>query len=422
MSPKLLLLPALSFRLISVVAFGLLAGCNEHRSPVDSMENNPRSAARLIGTKVPSSDREVAERIQELPETDSLSSSQNTNAPQPNSGSSDPRPPLLAVRLHDNTVFGVPIGLFSDRTLLMKSDGSIQHITNADIVQQAVLKDRFQAIGRNELARQLRAEFGKNYLVRSENPYLIVARSEHLEGWAQRFRSLYHSFNLYCSTHGLATREIEFPLVAVVFGSRSEFIRFANTAGIKLPEFCVGYYFIDSNRILLYESTDMSKTETQITISHEATHQLAFNMGLHQRRASTPLWLIEGLATMFESPRLSGLQSRDGKSLWPASRKSTWQALSKHPPAVQRMVTALIHGDSPFETDFENAYTVSWAMTTYLSQRQSQQFATYLQQVGNMPPFQEYDASHRVGDFQRTFDTDARLLTSKLVKHLETLD
>ena len=422
MSPKLLLLPALSFRLISVVAFGLLAGCNEHRSPVDSMENNPRSAARLIGTKVPSSDREVSERIQELPETDSLSSIQNTIAPQPNSGSSDPRPPLLAVRLHDNTVFGVPIGLFSDRTLLMKSDGSIQHITKEDIVHQAVLKDRFQAISRNELARQLRAEFGKNYLVRSENPYLIVARSEHLEGWAQRFRSLYHSFNFYCSTHGLATREIEFPLVAVVFGTRSEFIRYANTAGIKLPEFCVGYYFIDSNRILLYESSDMSKTETQNTISHEATHQLAFNMGLHQRRASTPLWLIEGLATMFESPRLSGLQSRDGKSLWPASRRSTWQALSKHPPAVQRMVTALIHGDSPFETDFENAYTVSWAMTTYLSQRQSQQFATYLQRVGNMPPFQEYDASHRVADFQRTFGTDARLLTSKLVKHLETLD
>lgn len=343
-------------------------------------------------------------------------------AVRPNYAPSDGRPPILAVQTSDNTAFGVPIGNFSDQLLLIRNDGAIQRIPKPDIVQQTVLKDRFKSIERNELAQQLRAEFGRNYLVKSESPYLIVAKSEHINAWSQRFRSLYHSFKLYCTTHGLPTREIEFPLVAVVFGSRNEFLKYTHTGGVKIPEFCVGYYFSDSNRILLYESEESSTKETQLTICHEATHQLAFNMGLHQRRASTPLWLIEGLATMFESPMLSGLQARDGKSLWPASRKHTWQTLSKRPESIQRIVTGLIQNDKVFEADFQSAYTVAWAMTTYLSQRRSQQFGPYLQKVGNLPPFEDYASSLRVGDFQSAFGPDVKLLTNKMIKHLETLE
>ena len=334
----------------------------------------------------------------------------------------DSRPPILAVQTSDTTMFGVPIGNFIDQILLMRNDGAIQRIPKTHIVQQTVLKDRFRTIERNEFAQQLRAEFGRKYLVKNEAPYLIVARSEHINAWTQRFRSLHHSFNLYCSTHSLPTREIEFPLVAVVFGSRNEFLKYTHSGGVKIPEFCVGYYFSDSNRILLYESEDSSTKETQLTICHEATHQLAFNMGLHQRRASTPLWLIEGLATMFESPKLSGLQSREGKSLWPASRKQTWQTLAKRHESVQGIVSGLIHNDKAFETDFQSAYTVAWAMTTYLSQRRSQQFGQYLQRVGNLPPFEDYTASTRVADFQNAFGTDAKLLTNKIIKHLETLE
>ena len=337
-------------------------------------------------------------------------------------GTSDSRPPILAVRLPDHTAFGVPIGLFADQTMLMRSDGSIQRIRNTDIVQQVILNDRFHSIERNELAQQLRAEFGKNYLVKSNLPYLIVARSEHMEAWSKRFLSLFHAFKHYCVTHTIPTREIEFPLVAVVFGSRSEFLRYANASGTKIPEHCTGYYFSDSNRILLYESTDTSTKETQNTICHEATHQLAFNMGLHQRRASTPLWLVEGLATMFESPSLSGLQSREGKSRWPASRQATWQTLSKRPESVQRMITGLIHNDLAFESDFQNAYTVAWAMTAYLSQRNSQQFGPYLYSVGNLPPFQDYQSAKRVADFQSAFGKDTRLLTNKITKFLESLE
>ena len=412
------------------VAFLALAiGCNDQQWPdptsvkIADTTDNRIDSGHLVskGSSAPTLDNNnnVAGRTAPIVPLDSPLP---RNTPSPKLGTGNGRPPILAVRLLDHTAFGVPIGLFADQTMLMRSDGTIQRIRNSDIVQQTILNDRFHPMERNEFAQQLLAEFGRNYLVKSDNPYLIVARSEPMEAWSKRFRSLHHAFKHYCITHAIPTREIEFPLVAVVFGSRSEFLRYANSSGIKIPEHCVGYYFSDSNRILLYESADASTQATQTTICHEATHQLAFNMGLHQRRAATPLWLIEGLATMFESPLLSGLQSREGKSLWPASRQATWLALSKRPESVQRLVAGLIHNDLAFESDFQNAYTIAWAMTAYLSQRNSQQFGPYLQSVGNLPPFQDYGAAQRVTDFQSAFGKDTRLLTNKIIKYLESLE
>ena len=38
------------------------------------------------------------------------------------------------------------------------------------------------------------------------------------------------------------------------------------------------------------------------TIIHEATHQTAYNVGVHARFAEQPRWVVEGLAMMFEAP------------------------------------------------------------------------------------------------------------------------
>jgi hypothetical protein len=410
------------------VSLCLFAGCldNFEGARIEPVKTEPTDQSVLDGRLVGSNSSSSLIGEMENPTSATLSAPQHNlearSSVRRSFSPSDMRPPILAVQTSDSTALGVPIGNFSDQLLLMRNDGAIQRIQKPDIVQQSLLKDRFQSIDRNELAQQLRAEFGRNYFVKNEFPYLVIAKPEHINAWSQRFRSLHHSFKLYCATHGLPTREIEFPLVAVVFGSRHEFLRYTHSGGVKIPENCVGYYFSDSNRILLYESEDSSTKETQLTICHEATHQLAFNMGLHQRRASTPLWIIEGLATMFESPMLSGLQTRDGNSLWPASRKQTWQTLSNRPESIQRIVSELIHNDKAFESDFQNAYTVAWAMTTYLSQRRSKPFGPYLQKVGNLPPFEDYSASNRITDFQSAFGSDVKLFTNKMIKHLETLE
>lgn len=334
---------------------------------------------------------------------------------------SDRRPPILAVRLQDNTVFGVPIGLFSDQTLLMRNDGAIQSLLNSDISDKTILTERFQSIDRGELANQLHREFGKRYSIRHEGVYLVVAQPEHMLAWSQRFRSIHHSFQLYCTTRNLPIRPIEFPLTAIVFGTRNEFTRYAHNEGAKLPPTCVGYYSQNSNRIVLYESPTAIAQETLETICHEATHQLAFNTGLHQRLASTPLWVAEGFATMFESPLMSGLQSRQGRSHWPESRKTEWRSLVKRPDVVHQVIDSMIRSDTSFENDSQRAYCLSWAMTAYLSQRRPKQFSQYLSHIASMPPFEKYEPADRQSDFQRIFATDSRMLCKNIFAFLESL-
>ena len=393
-------------------------GCSveQQRSSTEESTADASMAGHFVGKKSARFERETDGDLVKCQPEDRLTY-MNTD-----SGNADKRPRILAVRMPDHTAFGVPIGLFSDQMVLMRNDGAIQQIKKCDIVQQSVLNVRFRSIERSELAQQLRAEFGRNYTVKSELPYLIVAHREQIDNWCKRFRSFHHSFKLYCSTHGLQTREIEFPLVAVVFGSQTEFQRYTRSEPIKVPESVVGYYMPDTNRILLYEDVGTSTSATEKVICHEATHQLAFNTGLHQRRASTPLWLAVGFASMFEAPQLSGAQNRDGTSLWPESRKHTWQLLTKRPESIQRLMAGLVQNDSAFESDAQNAYAVAWAMTTYLSQRSPKLFGPYLNRISDLPPFETYRADQRVEDFHSAFGTDVRMLSKRIIKYLETLD
>ena len=97
----------------------------------------------------------------------------------------------------------------------------------------------------------------------------------------------------------------------------------------------VGYYNQLTNRITTYDITGSDSTDTTAsqsshsvgvkilqnprassliaTLVHEATHQLAFNAGLHVRLSPTPVWLSEGIATYFETPDLTN--SRGWRSI-----------------------------------------------------------------------------------------------------------
>ena len=48
------------------------------------------------------------------------------------------------------------------------------------------------------------------------------------------------------------------------------------------------------------------------TIVHEATHQIAFNSGLHQRLSDCPKWFSEGVAMYCETPDLKSSEGWAG--------------------------------------------------------------------------------------------------------------
>lgn len=329
---------------------------------------------------------------------------------------------MLAVTLRSGKVEGVPIGLFSDKTLLMRTNGSIVFLDREQIVGHKVTNQPFTPQDLQFLVSDLQTEFGNNYRIRNALPYLVIAKPNRISIWCERFDRIHHSISLYCNTHGIPLRPLEFPLIAIVLGSRTEFDQYAKLEGAAVPPNCVGYYSQKTNRIVLYENEGASETQsTQETICHEATHQFAFNSGLHQRLASTPLWMMEGFAVQFEAPAYSDYAVRDRASHWPPSQRQAWDALKRDRKRLQALCQELIVSDKPFKSDTLNAYTAAWAMNCYLSQRRGRQYVEYIQKISSMKPFEEYTEGERLRDFSAAFGSDLGILLRETVLHLDRM-
>ena len=139
------------------------------------------------------------------------------------------------------------------------------------------------------------------------------------------FERLRSGFATYFRRDGLELTSPPRPLVVVIFADRRRYLEHAEpTLGTASPN-VIGYYNLMSNRVTTYDLTGSDLLRGRMggrqsvgqaiasspaaaalvaTLVHEATHQLAFNTGLHQRLAPIPVWLSEGVAMYFETPDL----------------------------------------------------------------------------------------------------------------------
>lgn len=330
---------------------------------------------------------------------------------------------MLHVEMERSQLRGLPVGLFSDKLLLMRTNGAIEFLDNQAIRAQKITQAPFHSQDQSSMARELQEEFGGKYRVRRAGPYLVVATPGRVGVWSDRFLKFHHSIELFCTTHRIPLRKLEFSLVAIVFETKREFDAYARTDQAEIPETCVGYYSQKTNRIVLFDADSGGPgQQTLETICHEATHQVAFNSGLHQRLAETPLWLAEGFAVQFEAPAYCNYGSRDHASRWPESQRRAWESMKGDPKRLQSFLNDLILDDRRFRTDTLDAYTVSWALTSYLADRKSREFVQFLQNIGRRKPFETYTAGDRLRDFHQSFGTDVGLLSRRITEHLEQLD
>ena len=326
--------------------------------------------------------------------------------------------PTTEIATPYGTFYGLPMARFSDQYWLLRNDGAIQSIPT-DIIQiEHTVAIDFRVISVDQLMSNLRDEFGSQYLVQYQKPYVFVAKSQHIGQWSVRFRALYESMRRVCLTKGLNGTEIEFPLVAIVFGSKVEFLRYASQVNVTLPLNCVGYYSQRDNRIALYEDeSESTAQDTLDTISHESAHQLAFNMGLHRRCVSSGLWLTEGFATLFEAPAFSNI-SREGRSSWPAARIDTWRKIQDNREQLGEALDSIVRTDSLFTHDPDLAYTVSWALTYHLMEKEPRRFADYVHQTSQLPLGHELAAVDRSHHFRSVFGRDPAQYAPLIQKHL----
>ncbi|WP_013626954.1 DUF1570 domain-containing protein [Rubinisphaera brasiliensis] len=353
--------------------------------------------------------------------------------------------PLIEVTTADGTYRGRNLVHNNQQCWLLERDGRLQRLSFADVTEFRQVASQFQPFSALEVRTELLEEFGGDYEVKGSSRYLVCAPRGHAGEYAKRFDTLYREFYVYLSTRNFHVEQPEFPLVAIVFATQQEFARYARQDGITNIKGLAGYYDVRSNRVALFDP-DVSATASlnenwQIksgsfarggqssgreqdlldTMVHEATHQVAFNIGLHSRVGPTPRWVVEGLAMVFEHP-----ESRSGSRTSSARQRVNrerfvWHGNYRHARRADDSLIAFLASDDLFRLATLDAYSEAWALTFFLMETRSSAYARYLQRIAERDPLEEYTAEERLADFQEEFGSDLGRLEVDFVRFMDRL-
>ena len=331
---------------------------------------------------------------------------------------------MVKLTLDGRRIEGMPLAWSSDQVHLLGRDGWLWEFAPRQAADYQKTSSRFRAYSTSELRAALLRELGKGYEVTGTGHYLVAHPGGQRDKWAQRFEDLYRSFVHYFSVRGFKLEKPPFPLLGIVFRSQGEFLRYSAGQGSPAGAGVLGLYLLDSNRILLYDAgagaPDAADWQQNASvIIHEATHQTAFNAGIHNRYAPPPVWVVEGLATMFEAPGVYNSRYHTGRSdRVNRGRLDQFKQLvvPRHRP---ELLAELIGSDRLFQTNPAAAYGEAWALTFYLMETQQGKFADYLARTARLPSFQEYTAAERTADFTAVFGDNWPMLEARFLRFMD---
>lgn len=332
---------------------------------------------------------------------------------------------MLEWTVQGRTVEGVPLAWSQRELVLLARDGRIWQFPASQARQYRRTSDRFQGYSPSELRSTLLRELGDGYEVSGTGHYLVAHPRGKRDQWADRFEELYRTFVRYFSVRGFSLQEPPFALLGVVCRDREDFVRQAAHGQVFPGRGILGFYSTRTNRILLYDlgSEEPRGAQWQQNASiviHEATHQMAFNTGIHSRHSPPPTWVAEGLATTFEVVGSGFGEAGSPKGLaHPGWLRQFQQSVApRHRP---ELLADLIAGDRVFQTDPSLAYAEAWALTFYLVQTQPRKYVEYLARTAAHAPLERVTAPQRTADFTAVFGDDWRMLEARLLRFMEEL-
>jgi hypothetical protein len=229
--------------------------------------------------------------------------------------------------------------------------------------------------------------------------------------------------------------------VAFVFADRVSYARYARAELNDAVDSIIGYYSLRTNRMTLYDLTGTAGTsaargtaaqinrtlaqpdaaKTVATIVHEATHQIAFNCGLHRRYADIPLWLSEGMAVYFETPDLG-----EGKG-WRTignvnqARLFTFAAYAQRRPADS--LISLLRENTRMQNPQTavDAYAEAWALNYFLINSRKEQYQAYMQTMAAKKPLVSTSPEERLVEFRAAFGDDINKLDRDFLAYIGRL-
>lgn len=349
-------------------------------------------------------------------------------------------------QFHDREVeyFGQLLPVSSDQQQLLQTpDGVLWTINNDDLIRTAPADEAFEPLDTAELSVRLLEELPEGFEIYQTTHYLICydTTKAYAQWCGSLFERLHMAFTNYWSRRGFDLHEPQFPLVAIVFADVNAYRDFARVEVGEAIDKIIGYYSLRTNRMTMYDLSGMSSarrpgdrrsTQKQInailsrpnaewtvaTIIHEATHQIAFNTGLHTRYADIPLWVSEGIAVYFETPDLSGDRGwRTVDVVNPIRQRVFLKYLATRPPGS---LQSLIQDDERFRNPrtASEAYAEAWALNYYLLRRHRDEYLEYLQLLAEKQPLETTDPQKRLADFRKCLGNDLDALDEDFVRYM----
>ena len=185
------------------------------------------------------------------------------------------------------TLEGKPLTWTANEMFMLGRDGRLYDFDPHDAKNGAKTGPRFIPETMTEMKRDLYREFGQTLDITTTQHYIVVHPRGSKDTWANRFEDLYRSCLQYFRVRGFTPREPEFPLVAIVYRNQADYFAAASASGTPMRPGTLGHYDPTSNRVYLFDVTGGKDsgdwTQNADTIIHEATHQTAFNVGIHTR-------------------------------------------------------------------------------------------------------------------------------------------
>lgn len=328
--------------------------------------------------------------------------------------------------LDGRRIEGWPLAWSKSTVMLLGRDGWLWDFAPADAREFRPVSSSFSSYPASILQTRLQEELGPNFEVTGTGHYLVAHPRGQRAHWSAQFEKLFRDFHVYFNVRGFQLAKPEFPMLAIVLPNQREFLRYAQRDGSQVGNNVLGYYSPTTNRIAMYDTSGGSgraadRQLNEETIIHEATHQTAFNVGIHTRYAPQPRWVVEGLGTMFEAPGVWDSRAYpDRRDRINATRLRDFQHGLQNLRSPQSLVQ-IISSDESFTTDASAAYAEAWALTFYLCERYPRDYAAYLKRVAGREAFRPYPASERLADFISIFGDNLRLFDAQFVRYMESL-
>jgi hypothetical protein len=326
--------------------------------------------------------------------------------------------------------------------LVLTADGTIWAIPPEEQVDHTTDDKPFVPFSREEMTKRLLAELPQGFRVHQTTHYLIFFDTSpaYAQWCGSLFERLYMAFTNFWTRKGFELSEPEFPLVAIVFADKKSYLNFSKAELGDAGDTIVAYFGLTSNRMTMYDLTGLEAKDrgsprnrstaqinqilaqpdalwTVATIVHEATHQIAFNCGLHARLSDCPRWFTEGIAVYFETPDLGSAKGWKGIGAINQPRLDQFQRYLKSRPADS--LETLIRDDRRFldTKRSSDAYAEAWALTYFLIRQHPKEYIAYLGMLSKKKPLLQDEPDKRIDQFRQAFG-ELKELDAEFVRYM----